>query len=157
MWGGMDAIVEAQGKPKATSGEMEAGSELAHRETQAKPWHDAEHRHAHHAVVKTIGGFHLLNGDGLAEKRIRPPVDGRPFYSWCPRPELNQRRRDFQSLALPTELQGRGKANAYNTPKRRKKSTAPVSWPLLPARAAVPAEIQGLSCTRRALRLPCIS
>lgn len=34
---------------------------------------------------------------------------------WCPRPELNQRRMDFQSIALPTELQGHseGKSGGY--------------------------------------------
>ena len=28
------------------------------------------------------------------------------FHKWCPDSELNQGHRDFQSLALPTELSG---------------------------------------------------
>ena len=31
-------------------------------------------------------------------------------FSWCPRSESNQRHADFQSAALPTELQGHKKA-----------------------------------------------
>ena len=36
-----------------------------------------------------------------------PPVDtlGYPPEKWCLRPESNQRHGDFQSPALPTELQ----------------------------------------------------
>ena len=39
-------------------------------------------------------------------KSYRTASDGK----WCPGSESNQRHRDFQSLALPTELPGHGRA-----------------------------------------------
>ena len=35
-----------------------------------------------------------------------PQTEPYRFHSKCPEPESNQRHRDFQSLALPTELSG---------------------------------------------------
>lgn len=32
---------------------------------------------------------------------------GIEYKKWCPETESNRRHRDFQSLALPTELSGR--------------------------------------------------
>jgi len=36
------------------------------------------------------------------------------FFKWCPEAESNHRHRDFQSLALPTELSGRTQIESQN-------------------------------------------
>ena len=44
---------------------------------------------------------------GFGDRRSTAELHPLTPHKWCPEAESNHRHRDFQSLALPTELSGR--------------------------------------------------